>query len=171
MANDKKIETVVLNTSEVKEINKIRDEMFQLFDKIMEDDTGDQEKQFKEFSDLFIKMYNLCVYSKDKGQSKLIELETQFKERSNEMKTMQANLQENMNRANQEEEKQDGYQKIQSIFFLFIIITLLCESIKEIIKDIKDPEKKDILEKLIKKSEKKIESSLNKYMSGLSGTG
>ena len=143
---DIKVEIV---TSEEKEIDRIGNEMLLLFDKFEMDNKTDKNERFKKFSNLLIKIYNICINNKDQGKSQLMKLETEFQKEYN---------------AN---ENADGvhprkYLVFDPINFVLVTVEIINNFIREIVKNIKDLEKIMILMELTRKFMLKLKKIVSK---------
>ena len=79
--------------SDIKEINRVTKEIFELLDRFVmeyeirqidyetyqQDRETDESGKTNALLNLLIEIYNLCIITKDKGKSKLIELKAEFK--------------------------------------------------------------------------------------------
>ena len=181
MANDKKIETVVSNTSEVKEMNKISEEIFRLFDKLIEDykikmdkneefkedDRINGNEQFKKILNLSVQIYNIYITNQNENKDKLkpidknqiIELETNFQEEYIiNYRAVQEVLQNNTITSENEEE----FQQIKKMLYVIFLTTILRNLLKlfEEFKDeedsnVKDSENKVFIKEFLERCEKR----------------
>lgn len=146
--NKKEMVIPIDKTSDIKEINRIIKEILQLFHNSVIDNKINENEKINEFIDLFIEIYNLC---KDKSKSKPIEIKIEFQKKYDEIKKNNEYLLEN--------------NEIKSTGFIILITITLYQSLKEMIKNIKDLEKKVILEEfseqLIKESSMRIFNFMN----------
>ena len=137
MVINKKEEVIAINQkTEIKEINRITNEIFQLIDKLMIDNKTNENEKINKFTNLFIQIYNLCVVTKDKGKSQLTKLKLEFQKTIKEIKDEKpVTLRKN---------------KLQSINFIILTNIILRKSFKEMIKNIKNLEKKVIIQEFIR---------------------
>ena len=137
MVINKKEEVIAINQkTEIKEINRITNEIFQLIDKLMIDNKTNENEKINKFTNLFIQIYNLCVVTKDKGKSQLTKLKLEFQKTIKEIKNEKSvTLRKN---------------KLQSINFVILTNIILRKSFKEMIKNIKNLEKKVIIQEFIR---------------------
>ena len=137
MVINKKEEVIAINQkTEIKEINRITNEIFQLIDKLMIDNKTNENEKINKFTNLFIQIYNLCVVTKDKGKSQLTKLKLEFQKTIKEIKNEKSvTLRKN---------------KLQSINFIILTNIILRKSFKEMIKNIKNLEKKVIIQEFIR---------------------
>ena len=146
--NKKEMVIPIDKTSDIKEINRIIKEILQLFHNSVIDNKINENEKINEFINLFIEIYNLC---KDKSKSKPIEIKIEFQKKYDEIKKNNEYLLEN--------------NEIKSTGFIILITITLYQSLKEMIKNIKDLEKKVILEEfseqLIKESSMRIFNFMN----------
>ena len=102
----------------------------------MIDNKTNENEKINKFTNLFIQIYNLCVVTKDKGKSQLTKLKLEFQKTIKEIKDEKpVTLRKN---------------KLQSINFIILTNIILRKSFKEMIKNIKNLEKKVIIQEFIR---------------------
>ena len=147
--NKKEVVISVDQKSDIKEINRVTKEIFELLDRFVmeyeirqidyetyqQDRETDESGKTNALLNLLIEIYNLCIITKDKGKSKLIELKAEFKK---QIRYFKDKIGENVN-------------KVKPQSFIMLTQIILPRLLEEMIKDIKDLEKKAILEEFMKK--------------------
>ena len=171
MSIDKKEEIVSIDkTSAIKEMNEISEEIFRLLDQLIEyykikmdenqefkeNDIMNGNEQFKKILNLSVQIYNIYIINQDKSkfksidQSKFVELETDFQKECNEQF-------ENISKHNP---KKDKCNKMKFLTFLLIIMNFPMKMFIKNSNHLKDSKEKLIIEGLIEKWTKKINSVL-----------
>ena len=159
MVNDEKAVVITVDKSlEIKEINRITNEIFLLIDKFMVDDKTSEDDKIKDFTNLFIEIHNICVVDQDQGKYQLIELKIE----------LNAKFQKKIKYFKDEKPLTLRKNKLKSSSFIIVINVLLEESFKEMIKNIKNSEKRMLIEEFIKKHSNKsrniLKTEINKEM-------